>query len=68
MEEIRDKLKRPAIVFEIGGFKASDDPLESWFGKVNVCSPWEVWPSMDSAPMRALCQINLATYLFTRRG
>ena len=68
MEEIREKLKRPAIVFEIGGVKDSDDPLESWFGKVNVCSPGEVWPSMDGAPMRALCQINLANLPFRLSG
>ena len=59
MKEIRESLKRRAIIFDVGGFRPPDDPLASWFGRVNVCAPDESWPTMDGEPMHALCQINL---------
>lgn len=60
----KKKLRRQAIGFEIGGFKPSADPFESWFGRVNVCAPGETWPDHDGEPMLALCQVNLTALPF----
>jgi uncharacterized protein YwqG len=57
--EIRERLTRRAIVLDVGGFQASQDPTESWFGHVSVCATGESWPETGGRPMHALCQINL---------
>ena len=62
--EVRERLRRRAIVFEVGGFRPSEDLFESWFGRVNVCTAGEAWPELDGKPMHALCQINLTTMPF----
>lgn len=59
IDELREKIKRRAIVMDIGGFSPSDDPMSSWFGKVSYCLPGEDWPLQDGHPMHALAQINL---------
>ena len=59
LDEFREKIKRKAIVMDIGGFRPPDDPITSWFGKVNFCLPGEEWPIQDGKPMHALAQINL---------
>lgn len=64
MDEIRNKLRKKAIVLEIGGFRPSENHLSSWFGKANVCLPGESWPEMNGEPMHALCQINLSELPF----
>jgi uncharacterized protein YwqG len=64
MEEIRQALKRRAIVYEIGGFRPSGDRLESWFGRVSLCAPGEGWPQSGGEPMHALCQIDLCALPF----
>ncbi len=60
----KQKINRPAIGFDIGGFRPPDDPLGSWFGQVNACYPGEFWPLFDGKPMFALCQINLTSLPF----
>jgi uncharacterized protein YwqG len=53
------ELSRPAIIMDIGGFRPPDDPLASWFGKVNMALADEEWPQTNGQPMHALCQLNL---------
>jgi hypothetical protein len=50
---------RPTCVAQVGGFRPSQDPLASWFGRVRVALPGEGWPTTDGAPMLALAQFNL---------
>lgn len=62
--EVRERLRRRAIVFDVGGFRPPEDPFASWFGRVNVCAAGEAWPEMEARPMHALCQINLTNLPF----
>jgi Domain of unknown function (DUF1963) len=55
-----DSLSRRAAVAEFGGFRPPDDPTSSWFGRVLLAGPGEVWPLTDGEPMLALAQINLS--------
>jgi len=64
LDDLKQKLARPCISFEIGGFRPPDDPLASWFGRVNVCAKGEAWPETGKKPMHALCQINLTVLPF----
>lgn len=59
VDEIRNTLRRRAIVMDIGGFRPPDSRAASWFGSVNLALPGETWPHSDGKPMHALCQINL---------
>jgi uncharacterized protein YwqG len=59
MDDLKQQLSRSGVQLEIGGFKPSEDPFESWFGRVNVCAPDEKWPEFAGKPMHALCQINV---------
>ena len=58
-EKFEKEIRKKASVFEIGGFRPPEDPLTSWFGKVNVALPGEEWPLSNGLPMLALAQINL---------
>ena len=50
---------------EIGGFRPTDDPKASWFGKVAFGLPNELWPVTESGRlMTPLAQINLAELPF----
>lgn len=60
VEEIREKLARKASIMVVGGFHPPADPLTSWFGRVRVALPHEIWPSHNEKPMLPLCQINCA--------
>ena len=62
--ELRDRLKRRAIVFDVGGVRPSEKQLASWFGRVNVGAAGEAWPTTEGDPMHALCQINLSDLPF----
>jgi hypothetical protein len=62
--EARGRLRRRAIVFDVGGFRSPEDPFASWFGRVNVCAAGEAWPETEGKPMHALCQINLSNLPF----
>lgn len=68
IEEFRKKIRRKAIVLDIGGFRPPEDPLISWFGKVSFCEPGEKWPVQDGEPMHALAQINLTDFPFKPEG
>ncbi len=59
IDQLRKKLKRRAIVMEIGGFRPPADLDASWFGRVQMSLPGEEWPTSSGRPMHALCQLNL---------
>ncbi len=59
-EDMKFWLVRRAIGAVLGGFDAPDDPFASWFGKVRVALPDEIWPTSGGKPMMPLCQFNLA--------
>ncbi len=59
LQRLRKPFARRAVLLEIGGFRPPENPLSSWFGRVNVALPGEEWPETDGKPMHALCQINL---------
>jgi hypothetical protein len=50
---------RPASAARLGGVRPPQDPLTSWFGRVQVALPGGGWPTTDGAPMLALAQLNL---------
>jgi hypothetical protein len=59
MDEIKQKLVRRASRGALGGSRPPDSPTASWFGKVLVALPDELWPVWDGRPMIPLCQLNL---------
>lgn len=59
-EEIIKQISKPAIAFEVGGFKPDDNIKSSWIGKVLVGKIGEEWPHSNGKPMIPLCQINLS--------
>ena len=63
-ELITQQYGRQAITMEIGGFRPSDDPAASWFGRVNLCASGETWPTQHGRPMHALAQLNLTELPF----
>lgn len=61
----RATIKRRAIVMEIGGFRPTENPQASWFGKVTLGLPGEAWPvTEDGVPLSPLAQINLTELPF----
>jgi hypothetical protein len=62
--EAKLALRRRAIVLDIGGFRSTDDPHESWFGRVSLAARDEVWPTTNGKPMLALGQVNLTLLPF----
>ena len=64
LEAAKEALRRRAVVFEIGGFRPTDDFLMSWFGRVSFAAEGEDWPMTGGSPMHALCQINLTQLTF----
>ncbi len=54
-----ETIRRRAIVFDIGGFRPSENPKASWFGRITWSSPSESWPITDGRPLHPLAQINL---------
>lgn len=60
IEEIRRRLVRKASVMSLGGFRPPADPFTTWFGRIRVALPHEIWPTDDGKPMLPLCQINCA--------
>src|SRR5690606_21085253 len=59
-----DRIRRQAIVLDIGGFRPLDDPKTSWFGRAEWCAPDEAWPEFEGLPLRPLAQINLTQMPF----
>lgn len=68
MEETAARLRRPAIVLDVGGARPSDDPYASWFGHVGFGEQDEEWPSSNGRPMLPLCQLNLTLLPFRPPG
>lgn len=62
--DLQNTLCRRASRASVGGFRPSDDPLASWFGKVNMALPGENWPMSAGRPMMPLCQFNLTEMPF----
>lgn len=68
ISDFRQRIQRSAIVMDLGGFRPSDDPLSSWFGKVLMAQPGELWPEQDGKPMLPLAQINLSELPYQPEG
>lgn len=51
---------RPTSLMQLGGFRPTDNPFASWFGRVLVSRPNESHPVHNGEPMLPLCQINCA--------
>lgn len=64
-KELRQRFARKASVMVLGGFRPPEDPLASWFGRIRVALPHEVWPSHNGKPMFPLCQINCTELPYT---
>lgn len=64
VEALRGRLRRRAIVMQIGGFRPPEGPGGSWFGRVNLALPGEGWPTSGGRPLHALAQIDLAQLPF----
>ena len=62
LEELNTKL-RPASVAQLGGFRPSDDPKISWFGK-GACLENEKLPVYKGKEMFPLLQINISELPF----
>ena len=60
IDRLRQQLARKASKMIVGGFRPSNDPFASWFGRVKVALPHETWPMHRNRPMTPLCQINCA--------
>lgn len=60
IEEIKDKLRKKAVVFETGGARPENSPKQSWIGKVNLGYADEVCPlDLNGEPMLPLLQVCL---------
>lgn len=68
IEEFKRKIKRKAIVLDIGGFRPPEDSMYSWFGKVAYCTEDESWPTQNGEPMYALAQINVTHLPYRPKG
>jgi uncharacterized protein YwqG len=58
VDDIRRQLARRASLMVVGGFRPPQEPSASWFGRVRLALPGEVWPAHNEKPMLPLCQIN----------
>jgi hypothetical protein len=59
-----NQIVRRAVRLRVGGFRPTDNPFASWFGKVLVAGAGENWPAVHGKPMCPLCQINLNEFPF----
>lgn len=59
-EEFQDKIRKPAIKFQVGGFRPEDSLTASWIGNVTVGKRDESWPESNGQPMIPICQLNLS--------
>jgi uncharacterized protein YwqG len=53
-------LRKSGSRMVLGGFRSSESPRASWFGRVRLARPDEAWPFHQGQPMLPLCQLNLA--------
>jgi uncharacterized protein YwqG len=66
--EVKARLVRRAIQFQIGGFRPEANSDASWFGQVKLAARGETWPLSAGKPMHALCQINIEQLPFRPAG
>ena len=60
IKEIKDKLRKKAVVFQTGGARPEDTINQSWIGKVNVGYADEALPlDVNQNPMSPLMQLCL---------
>ncbi len=59
-EELKRLNTRKASVLQIGGFRPTQDPCATHFGKALLAQLDETWPCYADAPMMAVCQLNLS--------
>lgn len=64
VHSILDANLRSVSTAQIGGFRPSDDPKASWFGKVLVAKEGETWPLWNNNPIPPLVQFNLTEVPF----
>lgn len=58
-EEFENNISKPAIQFQVGGFKPQESLTASWIGEVTVGKKGESWPEYNGKPMIPICQLNL---------
>ena len=68
IDDFGARIARRAVTLELGGFRPSDEPTASWFGRVSACAPGESWPRFDARPMHALAQIDLRGFPYRTPG
>jgi uncharacterized protein YwqG len=68
METLRERLVRPALLFEPSDANQETEDTGSFFGSVKVASPDETWPTCDGRPMTPLLQLNLGEIVFRPPG
>jgi len=65
IEEIKQKLQKKALTFEIGGFRPTNDLTASMYGDVKVCKRGESWPyTNEGDPMIPIFQLDCANLDF----
>ena len=52
---------RPASIVNVGGFRPTEDPFATHFGRQPVGGPGEEWPTSGGQPLLFVCQLNLTT-------
>lgn len=65
IEEVKNKISKNAIVFEVGGFRPENTIQESWIGKVSVYKSEETIPiDKNDELMLPLAQIYIPNLPF----
>lgn len=59
-KEFENRIKRPATIFQVGGFRPEDSLTASWIGNITVKKRNESWPESNGQPMIPICQLNLS--------
>jgi uncharacterized protein YwqG len=59
-DEFENKIKKSAIVFQVGGFRPIENLTASWIGNITVKGINESWPEFNGQPMIPICQLNLS--------
>ena len=60
MENWLRLIERSASQLEVGGFRPSERPEASSFGRVTLARPGEAWPIWQDRPLLPLCQLNIS--------
>lgn len=68
MEELKERLTRPALLWERSSAPYSSDELPSLFGGVSIASVDESWPEDSEGPFCPLLQLNLESIPYRPPG